>query len=114
MMKLSRPHGDAAVDDALVRRAQPFSMRYPLIDGKGNFGSVDGDPAAAMRYTEARLSAVTGELMADIEKQTVDMVPNYDGTEEQPSVLPARIPNLLVNGATRTAVGLTTNIPPDK
>src|SRR5260370_10264463 len=91
---------------------QPFSLRYPLIDGQGNFGSVDGDPPAAMRYTEARLSAITGELMADIEKQTVDMVPNYDGTEEQPSVLPARMPNLLVNGATGIAVGMTTNIPP--
>jgi len=112
VMKLYHPHGDAAVYDALVRMAQPFSLRYPLIDGQGNFGSVDGDPAAAMRYTEARLSAVTGELMADIEKQTVDMVPNYDGTEEQPSVLPARIPNLLVNGATGIAVGMTTNIPP--
>jgi DNA gyrase subunit A len=87
-------------------------LRYPLIDGQGNFGSVDGDPPAAMRYTEARLSGITGELMADIEKQTVDMVPNYDGTEEQPAVLPARLPNLLVNGATGIAVGMTTNIPP--
>ncbi|HAC46109.1 MAG TPA: DNA gyrase subunit A, partial [Chloroflexi bacterium] len=112
VMKLYHPHGDAAVYDALVRMAQPFSLRYPLIDGQGNFGSVDGDPPAAMRYTEARLSAITGELMADIEKQTVDMVPNYDGTEEQPSVLPARVPNLLVNGATGIAVGMTTNIPP--
>ncbi len=112
VMKLYHPHGDAAVYDALVRMAQPFSLRYPLIDGQGNFGSVDGDPPAAMRYTEARLSAITGELMADIEKQTVDMVPNYDGTEEQPSVLPARMPNLLVNGATGIAVGMTTNIPP--
>jgi DNA gyrase subunit A len=100
------------VYDALVRMAQPFSLRYPLIDGQGNFGSVDGDPPAAMRYTEARLSAITGELMADIEKQTVDMVPNYDGQEEEPSVLPARIPNLLINGATGIAVGMTTNIPP--
>src|SRR5216684_2591160 len=112
VMKLYHPHGDAAVYDALVRMAQPFSLRYPLIDGQGNFGSVDGDPPAAMRYTEARLSAITGELMADIEKQTVDMVPNYDGTEEQPSVLPSRVPNLLVNGATGIAVGMTTNIPP--
>ena len=95
MLKLYHPHGDTAVYDALVRMAQPFSLRYPLIDGQGNFGSVDGDPPAAMRYTEARLSAITGELMADIEKQTVDMVPNYDGTEEEPTVLPARIPNLL-------------------
>src|SRR5712664_1881380 len=112
VMKLYHPHGDAAVYDALVRMAQPFSLRYPLIDGQGNFGSVDGDPPAAMRYTEARLSAITGELMADIEKQTVDMVPNYDGQEEQPSVLPARMPNLLINGATGIAVGMTTNIPP--
>ena len=112
VLKLYHPHGDTAVYDALVRMAQPFSLRYPLIDGQGNFGSVDGDPPAAMRYTEARLSAITGELMADIEKQTVDMVPNYDNTEEQPDVLPARIPNLLLNGATGIAVGMTTNIPP--
>ena len=112
VLKLYHPHGDTAVYDALVRMAQPFSLRYPLIDGQGNFGSVDGDPPAAMRYTEARLSAITGELMDDIEKQTVDMVPNYDGTEEQPDVLPARLPNLLVNGATGIAVGMTTNIPP--
>ncbi|MEO8744014.1 MAG: DNA gyrase subunit A [Candidatus Dormiibacterota bacterium] len=112
VLKLYHPHGDSAVYDALVRMAQPFSLRYPLIDGQGNFGSVDGDPPAAMRYTEARLSAITGELMADIEKQTVDMVPNYDNTEEQPDVLPSRIPNLLVNGATGIAVGMTTNIPP--
>src|SRR6202049_4727817 len=112
VLKLYHPHGESAVSDALVRMAQPFSLRYPLIDGQGNFGSVDGDSAAAMRYTEARLSAITGELMADIEKQTVDMVPNYDGQEEEPSVLPARIPNLLLNGASGIAVGMTTNIPP--
>ncbi len=112
VLKLYHPHGEGAVYDALVRMAQPFSLRYPLIDGQGNFGSVDGDPPAAMRYTEARLSAITGELMADIEKQTVDMVPNYDGQEQEPSVLPARIPNLLVNGASGIAVGMTTNIPP--
>jgi len=112
VLKLYHPHGDTAVYDALVRMAQPFSLRYPLIDGQGNFGSVDGDPPAAMRYTESRLSAITGELMADIEKQTVDMVPNYDNTEEQPDVLPSRIPNLLLNGATGIAVGMTTNIPP--
>src|ERR1700694_3690481 len=112
VLKLYHPHGDTAVYDALVRMAQPFSLRYPLIDGQGNFGSVDGDPPAAMRYTEARLSAITGELMADIEKQTVNMVPNYDGNEEEPVVLPARIPNLLINGATGIAVGMTTNIPP--
>jgi len=112
VMKLYHPHGDSAIYDALVRMAQPFSLRYPLIDGQGNFGSIDGDPPAAMRYTEARLSAITGELMADIEKQTVDMVASYDGSEEEPSVLPARIPNLLVNGASGIAVGMTTNIPP--
>jgi DNA gyrase subunit A len=112
VLKLYHPHGDASVYDALVRMAQPFSLRYPLIDGQGNFGSVDGDPPAAMRYTEARLSAITAELVDDIEKQTVDMVPNYDGQEEEPSVLPARIPNLLVNGASGIAVGMTTNIPP--
>jgi DNA gyrase subunit A len=92
--------------------AQPFSLRYPLIDGQGNFGSVDGDPPAAMRYTEARMAAIASEMLADIEKDTVDMGPNYDGTEEEPLVLPARIPNLLVNGATGIAVGMTTNIPP--
>src|SRR5689334_16837824 len=112
VLKLYHPHGDSAIYDALVRMAQPFSLRYPLIDGQGNFGSVDGDPPAAMRYTEAKLSAITGELMADIEKQTVDMGPNYDGSEEEPSVLPARIPNLLINGASGIAVGMTTNIPP--
>jgi DNA gyrase subunit A len=112
VLKLYHPHGDTAVYDALVRMAQPFSLRYPLIDGQGNFGSVDGDPPAAMRYTEARLSPITAELMADIEKQTVDMGPNYDGSEEEPSVLPARLPNLLLNGATGIAVGMTTNIPP--
>src|ERR671922_2701413 len=112
VLKLYHPHSDVAVYDALVRMGQPFSLRYPLIDGRGNFGSVDGDPPAAMRYTEARLSAITGELMADIEKQTVDMMPNYDNSEEEPSVLPARLPNLLVNGATGIAVGMTTNIPP--
>jgi len=112
VMKLYHPHGDAAIYDALVRMAQPFSLRYPLIDGQGNFGSIDGDPPAAMRYTEARLSAVTAELMADIDKQTVDMEPNYDGSEQQPTVLPARVPNLLINGASGIAVGMTTNIPP--
>ncbi len=112
VMKLYHPHGDAAIYDALVRMAQPFSLRYPLIEGQGNFGSVDGDPPAAMRYTEARLSAISGELMADIEKQTVVMEPNYDNSEEQPSVLPARVPNLLINGASGIAVGMTTNIPP--
>jgi DNA gyrase subunit A len=112
VMKLYHPHGDAAIYDALVRMAQPFSLRYPLIEGQGNFGSIDGDPPAAMRYTEARLSAISGDLMADIEKQTVDMEPNYDNSEEQPTVLPARVPNLLINGASGIAVGMTTNIPP--
>jgi DNA gyrase subunit A len=112
VLKLYHPHSDASVYDALVRMAQPFSLRYPLIDGQGNFGSVDGDPPAAMRYTEARMAAIASEMLADIEKDTVDMGPNYDGTEEEPLVLPARIPNLLVNGATGIAVGMTTNIPP--
>jgi len=112
VLKLYHPHGDTAVYDALVRMAQPFSLRYPLIDGQGNFGSVDGDRAAAMRYTEARMSAISAELLADIEKNTVDMEPNYDGTEMQPTVLPTRLPNLLINGASGIAVGMTTNIPP--
>ena len=112
VLKLYHPHGDVSVYDALVRMAQPFSLRYPLIDGQGNFGSVDGDRAAAMRYTEARMSAVAGELLADIDKDTVDMGPNYDGNEEEPLVLPSRLPNLLVNGASGIAVGMTTNIPP--
>jgi DNA gyrase subunit A len=106
------PHGDAAIYDALVRMAQDFSMRYPLVDGQGNFGSVDGDSAAAMRYTEARLTAIAAELLADIDKETVDFVPNYDGTQQQPSVLPAKLPNLLINGSSGIAVGMATNIPP--
>src|SRR5437879_6445190 len=112
VLKLYHPHSNDAVYDALVRMGQPVSLRYPLIDGQGNFGSVDGDPPAAMRYTGARAPPIPGELMAAIEKQTVDMVPNYDGSEEEPAVLPARLPNLLVNGATGIAVGMTTNIPP--
>ncbi len=112
VMKLYHPHGDSAIYDALVRMGQEWAMRYPLIDGQGNFGSIDGDPPAAMRYTEARLAAVAGEMLADIEKDTVPFVENYDGTEQQPVILPARIPNLLVNGATGIAVGMTTNIPP--
>ena len=99
------PHGDVAIYDALVRLAQDFSMRYPLVDGQGNFGSVDGDDAAAMRYTEARLTAIAAEMLADIDKETVDFVDNYDGTQKQPSVLPAKLPNLLVNGSTGIAVG---------
>ncbi len=106
------PHGDTAVYDTIVRMAQPFSMRYLLIDGQGNFGSVDGDTPAAMRYTEVRMSRLAHELLADIEKETVDFTPNYDESELEPSVLPTRIPNLLVNGQTGIAVGMATNIPP--
>ena len=106
------PHGDSAVYEALVRMAQDFSMRMPLIDGQGNFGSIDGDNAAAMRYTEARLTKLAEELLKDIEKDTVDFIPNYDGTEREPVVLPARFPNLLVNGSSGIAVGMATNIPP--
>ncbi len=106
------PHGDAAIYETMVRMAQNFSMRYPLIDGQGNFGSIDGDPAAAMRYTEVRLSKIAGEMLEDIEKETVDFVPNYDGSLKEPSVLPAKLPNLLLNGSTGIAVGMATNIPP--
>jgi DNA gyrase subunit A len=106
------PHGDTPVYDALVRMAQDFNMRYPLVDGQGNFGSVDGDMPAAMRYTEARLAKISEELLADIEKETVDFVPNFDETEKEPTVLPTRVPNLLVNGASGIAVGMATNIPP--
>jgi DNA gyrase subunit A len=106
------PHGDSAVYNALVRMAQDFSMRYMLIDGQGNFGSVDGDSAAAMRYTEARMTRLAGDLLADLEKETVEFGPNYDGTLEEPKVLPSRIPNLLVNGSNGIAVGMSTNIPP--
>jgi len=106
------PHGDMAVYDALVRMAQDFSLRYPLIGGQGNFGSIDGDPPAAMRYTEVRMARLAGELLADIEKETVDFVPNYDGSLMEPSLLPARFPNLLVNGSSGIAVGMATNIPP--
>jgi DNA gyrase subunit A len=106
------PHGDSAVYDTIVRMAQPFSMRYMLVDGQGNFGSVDGDSPAAMRYTEVRMSKIAHELLADIEKETVDFVENYDGSESEPSVMPTRIPNLLVNGSSGIAVGMATNIPP--
>ena len=106
------PHGEGSVYDALVRMAQEFSLRYPLIDGQGNFGSVDGDPPAAMRYTEARLAAIAEELLADIDQNTVDFVPNFDDSLNEPTVLPARMPNMLVNGATGIAVGMATNIPP--
>src|SRR5512140_2568559 len=106
------PHGDVAVYDTIVRMAQDFSMRYPLVDGQGNFGSVDGDPAAAMRYTESRMARIASELLADLDKETVDFVPNYDETLKEPVVLPSRIPNLLVNGSSGIAVGMATNIPP--
>jgi DNA gyrase subunit A len=106
------PHGDVALYDALVRLAQDFSMRYPLVDGQGNFGSVDGDGAAAMRYTEARLTAIAAEMLDDIDKDTVDFEDNYDGTQKQPTVLPAKLPNLLINGSSGIAVGMATNIPP--
>jgi DNA gyrase subunit A len=106
------PHGDVALYDALVRLAQDFSMRYPLVDGQGNFGSVDGDGAAAMRYTEARLTGIAAEMLADIDRETVDFTDNYDGTQKEPSVLPAKLPNLLINGSTGIAVGMATNIPP--
>lgn len=106
------PHGDSAVYDTIVRMAQPFSLRYLLVDGQGNFGSIDGDNAAAMRYTEVRMTKLAHELLADLEKETVDFVPNYDGSEQMPGVLPTRIPNLLVNGSSGIAVGMATNIPP--
>ena len=106
------PHGDSAIYDTLVRMAQDFSLRYPLVDGQGNFGSVDGDNAAAMRYTECRLDKLAGEMLADIDRETVDFQPNYDGKELEPTVLPARIPNLLINGSAGIAVGMATNIPP--
>src|SRR5512142_1281998 len=106
------PHGDSATYEALVRMAQDFSMRYTLIDGQGNFGSIDGDSAAAYRYTECRLEKIASELLADIDKETVDFVPNYDGKENEPSTLPTRIPNLLINGSSGIAVGMATNIPP--
>jgi DNA gyrase subunit A len=106
------PHGDAAIYDAMVRMAQPFSLRVPLIDGQGNFGSVDGDNPAAMRYTEVRLARAASLLLDDIDQDTVDFQPNYDETEKEPIVLPARFPNLLVNGGNGIAVGMATNIPP--
>ena len=112
VMKKYHPHGDSAIYDALVRMGQPWAIRYPLIDGHGNFGSVDGDPAAAMRYTESRLSPLAMELLRDIDEDTVDFIDNYDGQEEEPVVLPSRFPNLLVNGSSGIAVGMATNIPP--
>ncbi|HYA12273.1 MAG TPA: DNA gyrase subunit A [Thermodesulfovibrionales bacterium] len=112
VLKKYHPHGDTAVYDALVRLAQDFNMRYPLIDGQGNFGSVDGDPPAAYRYTEARVAALAVELLSDIDKDTVDFIPNFDETTEEPIVLPSRIPNLIINGSSGIAVGMATNVPP--
>src|SRR5579884_1499413 len=112
VLKSYHPHGDAAVYDTLVRMAQPWAMRYPLVLGQGNFGSQDDDPAAAMRYTEAKMAAIADELLRDIDKNTVDFVPNYDNQTEEPTVMPARLPNLLLNGSTGIAVGMATNIPP--
>ena len=111
-MGVYHPHGDSAIYDTLVRMAQPFSLRYPLVDGQGNFGSVDGDPPAAMRYTECRMDRIAGELLADIDMETVDFTPNYDESTHEPTVLPTRIPNLIVNGSSGIAVGMATNIPP--
>src|SRR5512146_3364373 len=112
VLKKYHPHGDSAVYDALVRLAQEWNLRYPLIDGQGNFGSVDGDSAAAYRYTECRLERLAEELLADIDKETVDFVPNFDETTVEPSVLPTKVPNLLINGSAGIAVGMATNIPP--
>ena len=106
------PHGDSSIYDAMVRMAQDFSIRYPLVDGHGNFGNIDGDSAAAMRYTEARMSKISMSMLADIEKETVDFRPNFDESLKEPVVLPARFPNLLVNGSSGIAVGMATNIPP--
>jgi DNA gyrase subunit A len=106
------PHGDTAVYDTIVRMAQDFSMRYPLVDGQGNFGSIDGDPPAAMRYTEVRMMRLSEQMLADLEKETVEMIPNYDESLAEPSVLPAKLPALLVNGSAGIAVGMATNIPP--
>jgi len=112
VLKRYHPHGDLAVYDALVRMAQPWSMRYPLIDGQGNFGSIDGDPPAAYRYTECRLTRLAERMLADIDKETVDFIPNFDGSQDEPAVLPGQVPNLLINGADGIAVGMATNIPP--
>src|SRR6266516_2758210 len=112
VLKSYHPHGDSAVYDALVRMAQPWTMRYPLVLGQGNFGSQDDDPAAAMRSTEAKMAAIADELLSVIDKDTIDFVPNYDNQTKEPTVLPARLPNLLLNGSTGIAVGMATNIPP--
>ena len=108
------PHGDASIYDTLVRMAQPFSLRYPLVDGQGNFGLIDDDPPAAMRYTEARLSRMATEMLRDIDADTVDFAPNYDESRREPTVLPSRFPNLLVNGSAGIAVGMATNMPPHR
>jgi len=105
------PHGDASIYDALVRMAQPWAMRYPIVEGQGNFGSIDRDPPAAMRYTEAKLQRIADEMIEDIDKQTVRMLDNFDGSLQEPEVLPAKLPNLLLNGASGIAVGMATNIP---
>src|SRR3954463_11891295 len=112
VMKSYHPHGDQSIYDALVRMAQSFSLRHPLVEGYGNFGSIDGDPPAAMRYTECRLTAIAVTLLAEIREQTIDFRPNYSATTDEPEVLPAQFPNLLVNGASGIAVGMATNIPP--
>ncbi|HTY56804.1 MAG TPA: DNA gyrase subunit A, partial [Candidatus Binataceae bacterium] len=112
VLKRYHPHGDSAVYEALVRMAQPWSMRYPLIDGQGNFGSIDGDPPAAYRYTECRLTRLAERMLADIDKDTVKFVPNFDGSQDEPEILPAQVPNLLINGSDGIAVGMATNIPP--
>ena len=106
------PHGDSAVYETIVRMAQDFSLRYTLVEGQGNFGSIDGDRAAAMRYTEVRMEKITQELLADLDKDTVEFIPNYDESEEEPAVLPTRLPNLLINGSAGIAVGMATSIPP--
>jgi DNA gyrase subunit A len=112
VLKRYHPHGDQAVYDALVRMAQPWNLRYPLVDGQGNFGSVDGDPAAAYRYTECRLTRIAEEMLRDIDKETVNFIENFDGTTVEPTVLPTSFPNLLVNGSEGIAVGMATKIPP--
>jgi DNA gyrase subunit A len=114
VMGAFHPHGDSSIYDTLVRLAQPFSLRYPLVDGQGNFGSIDDDPAAAMRYTECRLAKIATEMLRDIDADTVDFVPNYDESRREPVVLPSRFPNLLVNGASGIAVGMATNMPPHR
>src|SRR5215470_86010 len=112
VLKKYHPHGDSAVYDALVRMAQTFSMRYPLVDGQGNFGSIDGDPPAAYRYTECRLTPLAERLLADIDKDTVDFIDNFDGSDQEPEVFPAQIPNLMIKGSDGIGVGMATNIPP--